>query len=125
MKRLLTRAALRLNKLKLAGANQVITCVIGRQRGCRARSTLLSNCRRHHSRLHRRAHSAVDALIRQHEQRRTRSQFDCHPDSNGLHRQYASDDFSKHPFEVASEAPGFRCLALPLSKSGAEYAKED
>lgn len=29
MKRLLTRAALRLNKLKLAGANQVITCVIG------------------------------------------------------------------------------------------------
>ena len=29
MKRLLTRAALRLNKLKLAGAIQVITCVIG------------------------------------------------------------------------------------------------
>ena len=29
MKRLLTRAALRLNRLRLAGAIQVITCVIG------------------------------------------------------------------------------------------------
>ena len=103
MKRLLTRAALRLNKLRLAGAIQVITCVIGANAVCRAGPTLQSNCRRRHSRLHRRANSAVDALIRQHEQRRTRSQFDCHPDSDGLHRQYASDDFSKHPFEAACE----------------------
>ena len=113
MKRLLTRAALRLNKLKLAGANQVITCVIGRQRGCRARSTLLSNCRGHHSRLHRRANSAVDALIRQHEQRRTRSQFDCHPDSNGLHRQYALTIFPSILSKLRPRLRGFGAWHCP------------
>jgi hypothetical protein len=109
MKGLVTRAGLLLNRLRLAGALQVITCVIGVQRDRRAGATLQSNCRRHHSRQHRRANSAVDALIRQHEQRRTRSQFDCHPDSDGLHRQYASDDFSKHPFEAPCET------AIPVS----------
>jgi hypothetical protein len=111
MKRLVTRAGLLLNRLRLAGALQVITCVIGVRRDRRAGSTLQSNCRRHHSRLHRRANSAVDALIRLHEQRRTRSQFDYHP-------EYASDDFSKHPFGAACET------AFPVSVPGIAFEQK-
>ena len=113
MKRLLTRAALRLNKLKLAGANQVITCVIG--------ANAVAALGQHFYQIA--ADAIADCIGGQILQSMplfasmssggTRSQFDCHPDSNGLHRQYASDDFSKHPFEVASEAPGFGAWHCP------------
>ena len=100
MKRSLTKAGLRLNELKLAGAIQLITCL--RQRSSRAGPTFQSSCRRRNCLLHRRANSAVDALARQHEQW-SQSQFDCHPDSDRHHRQYASDNFSTRPFEAACE----------------------
>ena len=107
MKRSLTRAALRLNRLRLAGAIQVITCVIG--------VNAVSALGQHFNQIA--ADAIADCIGGQILQSMplfasmssggARCQFDCHPDSDDLPR-YASDDFSKHAFEAACEPiPGF------------------
>ena len=115
MKRSLTRAALRLNRLRLAGAIQVITCVIG--------VNAVSALGQHFNQIA--ADGIADCIGGQILQSMplfasmssggTRCQFDCHPDSDGLPRQYASDDFSKYPFEAACETP------FPVSVPGIAF----
>ena len=112
MKRLLTRAAVRLNKLKLAGAIQVITCVIG--------AHAVAAPGQHFNQIA--ADAIADCIGGQILQSMplfaSMSSGGLDPSSIATqiamaHRQYASDDFSQHPFEVASEAPGFGAWHCP------------
>ena len=96
MKRSLTRAGLRLNKLKLAGAIQLITCIV-----C---ANAVSALGQHFSQV------AADAVadfiggqILPSMPLLASMSSGVNPSSNRHHRQYASDNFSTRPFEAACE----------------------
>jgi hypothetical protein len=96
MKRSLTRAGPRLNKLKLAGAIQLITCIV-----C---ANAVSGLCQHFNQV------AADAIAASSENSAVdlaasiqwSIPVDCHPIAMA-HRQYASDNCSTRPFEAACE----------------------
>ena len=124
MKRSLTRAALRLNKLKLAGAIQVITCVIG--------ANAVAALGQHFNQIA--ADAIADCIGGQVLQSMPlfASMSSGGLDPSSIATQIAmafigSTLLTIFPsiFRSCVRGSGFRCLALPLSKSGAEYPKED
>ena len=126
MKRLLTRAALRLNKLKLAGANQVITCVIG--------ANAVAALGQHFNQIA--ADAIADCIGGQILQSMPlfASMSSGGLDASSIATQIAMAFLGSALLTIfpsilsklrARPHSRFLCLALPLSKSGAEYPTED
>ena len=127
MKRSLARAALRLNRLRLAGAIQVITCVIG--------ANAVAALGQHHFN-----QIAADAIADYIGGQILQSMpLFASMSSGGLDPSSIATQIAMafigstlltifpsilSKLRARPQSP-FRCLALPLSKSGAEYPQED
>jgi hypothetical protein len=126
MKRLVTRAGLLLNRLRLAGAIQVITCVIG--------ANAVAALGQHFNQIA--ADTIADCIGGQILQSMPlfASMSSGGLDPSSIVTQIAMAFIGSTLLTIfpsilsklrARPHSRFLCLALPLSKSGAEYPKED
>ena len=122
MKRSLTRAALRLNKLKLAGAIQVITCVIG--------ANAVAALSQHFNQIA--ADAIADCIGGQILQSMPVFAKMSGGDPSSIATQMAMAFIGSMLLTIfpsilsklrARPHSRFLCLALPLCKSGAEYPR--